>query len=362
MLNYFLALIISNSHILNVIKYITFRSIAATFTALILSFFIGPVIIKFLKRLQSEGQPIRSDGPKSHLINKKGIPTMGGLMIIISISFSTLLWADLSNYYIWICLFVMIGFAILGFLDDYKKLKHRNSKGLSGKIKLIWQFIISFIAVLLINKLSQDEIATKLFFPLFKNFTLDLGIWYLLFASIVVIGSSNAVNLTDGLDGLAILPVVIVAACFALISYLVGNFIFSNYLQMQYIQGAGEVTIFCAAMIGAGLGFLWYNAQPAKVFMGDIGSLSLGGSIGIISVITKHEIVLFITGGLFVVEALSVIIQVGSFKLRGKRVFLMAPIHHHFEKLGWSESTIVIRFWILAFIFALIGLSTLKLR
>ena len=362
MLYYFLSLLILKYHFFNVIKYITFRSIAATFTALIISFYIGPKIIHFLRSIQKDGQPIRIDGPESHLINKKGTPTMGGLMIMISILISIFLWADLSNYYIWICLFVMISFAILGFLDDYKKLKYKNHKGVSGKTKLLWQFLTSIIATIAVSKLSQNEIATTIFFPFYKNLSLDLGILYFLFASMVIIGSSNAVNLTDGLDGLATLPVVIVACCFALISYLVGNIIFANYLQIQYQQGAGELAILCAAVIGAGLGFLWYNAPPAQVFMGDIGSLSLGGVIGTISVIIKHEIVLFITGGLFVIEALSVIIQVGSFKLRGKRVFKMAPIHHHFEKSGWSEPTIVIRFWILAFIFALIGLSTLKLR
>ncbi|WHQ47127.1 MAG: phospho-N-acetylmuramoyl-pentapeptide-transferase [Candidatus Midichloria sp.] len=362
MLYYFLSLLISKYHIFNVVKYITFRSIAATFTALIVSFFIGPRIIKLLKSIQRDGQPIRVDGPKSHIVNKKGTPTMGGLMIIISILLSTFLWADLSNCYIWVCLFLMLSFAALGFLDDYKKLKYRNSKGVSSKLKLSWQFITALITSITISRMSQNEIATMVFFPFYKNLTLDLGILYFLFASVVVIGSSNAVNLTDGLDGLATLPVIIVACCFALISYLVGNFIFANYLQIQYVQGVGEISIFCATIIGAGLGFLWYNAPPAKVFMGDIGSLSLGGAIGTISVITKHEIVLFITGGLFVMEALSVIIQVGFYKLRGKRVFKMAPIHHHFEKTGWSEPTIVIRFWILAFIFALIGLSTLKLR
>ena len=362
MLYYFLSTFISKYHFFNVIKYITFRSIAATFTALVIGFYIGPKIIRFLKSIQKDGQPIRTNGPESHLITKKGIPTMGGLMIIISMLFSILLWADLSNYYIWICLFVMMSFAVLGLLDDYKKLKYKNSKGVSGKIKILWQLVTSVIAAIAISRLSQTEIATTIFFPFYKKLSLNLEVSYFLFSSVVIIGSSNAVNLTDGLDGLATLPVIIVACCFALISYLVGNIIFANYLQIQYQQGVGELAILCAAIIGAGLGFLWYNAPPAQVFMGDIGSLSLGGVIGTISVITKHEIVLFITGGLFVMEALSVIIQVGSFKIRGQRVFKMAPIHHHFEKIGWSEPTIVIRFWILAFIFALIGLSTLKLR
>lgn len=362
MLSYILSIIAPSHHLFDVLKYITFRGMAATFTSIILSFIIGPTIIRMLKSMQQDGQPIRLDGPESHLLTKKGTPTMGGIMIIISTVLSTILWADIFNPYIWICLFVMLSFAFLGFIDDYKKIKHRNSRGVNGKIKLVWQISTSIIAFVMINEAASPDVSTKLFFPFFKNFVLDLGIFYSIFCIAVVVGSSNSVNLTDGLDGLATLPIIIVAVCFVLISYLVGNSIFSNYLLIQYIPGAGELAIFCASIIGASLGFLWYNANPAKVFMGDIGSLALGGAIGIVSVITKHEIVLFMTGGLFVIEALSVIIQVFYFKFTGKRFFKMAPIHHHFEKLGWSETTIVVRFWILAFIFALIGISTLKLR
>lgn len=349
-------------NVLNVFKYITFRSICAIFTSLAVSFLLGPVFIKSLKKIQYSGQPIRSDGPESHLVTKKGTPTMGGILILFSILISTILLTDLNNPYIWIVLFIMISFALIGFIDDYQKLKHNSSKGISGRTKLFWQFLFALIASTLISKIANPETATTLFFPFFKDCKIDLGLAYLLFNSLVIVGSSNAVNLTDGLDGLATGPIIIAASCFALISYLTGNVIFANYLQIHYVQKAGELVVLCSALIGAGLGFLWYNAPPAKVFMGDIGSLALGAMLGVVSVITKHEIVLFLTGGLFVIEAISVIIQVIFFKTRGRRIFKMAPVHHHFEKLGWSESTIVIRFWIIAIIFALIGLSTLKLR
>ncbi len=348
--------------IFNVFRYLTFRSGGAVMTSLLIGFIIGPPIIKWLKSKQGEGQPIREDGPESHLLTKRGTPTMGGVMILISVIISTLLWADLNNGYVWVVLFVTTGFGFLGFIDDYLKLTERNCKGLSGKLKLIGQVAISLIACYFIGNIASEESATHLALPFFKNLLVDLGWFYYVFVLIVIVGSSNAVNLTDGLDGLAIVPVMIAVSCFALIAYLVGNVIFADYLKIYFVKGSGEIAIICAAMVGAGLGFLWYNAPPAQVFMGDTGSLSLGGMLGAISVITKHELVLAIIGGLFVVETLSVIIQVYYYKATGKRIFLMAPIHHHFEKKGWSEPTIVIRFWIVAVIFALIGLSTLKLR
>lgn len=346
---------------LNVFKYITFRSGIAMITALLISFMLGTRLINRLKALQHDGQPIRDDGPQSHL-NKKGTPTMGGIMILISMLLSTLLWADLTNPFVWVAVFVTASLGALGFADDYLKLKYKNSKGVRGRVKLLWQIIISLIAIYVITINTPSEFAMSLSFPFFKNFVLNLGMLYFIFGVIVITGASNAVNLTDGLDGLAIGPVVIASACFAIISYVAGNAIFSEYLQIQYIPGSGEITIFCAAMIGAGLGFLWYNAPPAQIFMGDVGSLALGGALGVVSVITKHEIVLAIIGGLFVMEALSVIIQVFCFKTWKYRPFRMAPIHHHFEKLGWSETKVVIRFWIIALMFALIGLATLKLR
>jgi len=348
--------------IFNLFKYLTFRSGGAVMTALIISFIIGPRLIRWLKSKQQGGQPIRDDGPESHLLTKKGTPTMGGLMMLFAVSVSTLLWADLRNHYVWIVLFVTLGFGAIGFADDYLKVSKKNAKGLSGKKKLLAQFLIATSAAIWISNATSPDIAQHLALPYLKNLVLDLGILYLPFAVLVMIGASNAVNLTDGLDGLAIVPIMIAAGCFALISYLVGNAVFAGYLHLVPIPGSGELAIFCAAMIGAGLGFLWYNAPPAMVFMGDTGSLAFGGSLGTISVITKNEIVLAIIGGLFVLEAVSVMIQVASFKLTGKRVFRMAPIHHHFEKLGWKEPTIVIRFWIIAVILALIGLSTLKLR
>lgn len=349
--------------ILNLFKYITFRSGAAMLTSLLISFIFGPYFIRKLKIIQKSGQPIREYGPETHLNSKKGTPTMGGVIIILSIVFATLLWADLSNIYIWVVLFVTISFSILGFMDDYLKIKRNNSIGVRGKTKLFFQILVSVIACFIIQQQLDNDLAYQLALPFFKNILLDLGWFYLIFTVIVIVGSSNAVNLTDGLDGLVTVPVIITAASFALISYLVGNNIFANYLQLNYIPGSGELAVFASGLIGAGLGFLWFNAQPAEIFMGDTGSLALGGAIGSVSVITKHEIILSIIGGLFVVEALSVIIQVYYFKLTGgKRIFLMTPIHHHFEKQGWPESKIVIRFWILSIIFALIGLSSLKLR
>jgi len=328
----------------------------------LICFVFGSPIIRWLKNKQNEGQPIRLDGPEGHLLTKKGTPTMGGVMMLLSVGISTLLWADITNQYVWVVLFVTFGYGALGFIDDYLKVTKKNTAGVRGKLKIVVQVLIALIASCWIQYLSIPAFESHLAFPFFKNLLLNLGIFYIPFAIIVMVGASNAVNLTDGLDGLAIVPIMIAAACFGLIAYLVGHVKFADYLQIHAVSGAGEIAVFCASMIGAGLGFLWFNAPPAKVFMGDTGSLAFGGSLGVISVIVKHEIVLAIIGGLFVMEAVSVIIQVYYFKLTGKRFFGMAPIHHHFEKKGWSEPTIVIRFWILAVIFALIGLSTLKLR
>lgn len=345
----------------NLFRYITFRTGGAIMTALILSFIIGPRMIVWLKSLQGSGQPIRDDGPESHF-KKAGTPTMGGLMILISVAASTLLWADLTNVFIWISLLVMVGFGAIGFADDYLKLTKKNPKGLSGKLKLVVQTFIAAIATGGIVLALPDNIATGVAIPFLKNFFIPLGIFFYLWAILVMIGASNAVNLTDGLDGLAIVPVAIAAASFGLIAYLVGREDFSTYLQISYVPGTAELMIICGALVGGAMGFLWFNAPPAMIFMGDTGSLAMGGLLGAMAVMVKHEIVLFIIGGLFVMETLSVIIQVASFKLTGKRVFKMAPIHHHFEKIGWSEPTVVIRFWIIAVVLALLGLSTLKLR
>lgn len=346
----------------NLFRYLTFRSGGAIMTAMIICFVMGPSMIRWLKSKQKQGQPIREDGPESHLITKQGTPTMGGLMMLFSVFISTILWADLTNDYVWIALFVMLGYGLLGFMDDYLKVTKRNTKGVSGKMKLFAQFGIALIAILWIQNTADANIATHLAIPFWKSLLVDLSWFYIPFVLVVIVGASNAVNLTDGLDGLAIVPIMIAAGCFALISYLVGNQVFSTYLQIVSVPGTGELAVFCAAIVGAGLGFLWFNAPPAMVFMGDTGSLSFGGALGAIAVITKHELVLAIIGGLFVLEAVSVIIQVASFKLTGKRVFRMAPIHHHFEKKGWAEPTVVIRFWIIAVILAIIGLSSLKLR
>ncbi len=346
----------------NLFRYLTFRSGGALMTSLIICFAFGPAIIRWLKSKQGEGQPIRSDGPESHLLTKKGTPTMGGIMILFAVTVSTLLWADLTNAYVWIVLAVTIGFGLLGFCDDYVKLTKRSSGGISARAKMLGQILIALGAGWWIMTVAPSELSTHLTIPFFKNILIDLGWLYIPFVIIVMVGASNAVNLTDGLDGLAIVPVMIVAGCFALIAYLIGHIKFAEYLQIHYIAGSGELAIFCAAIVGASLGFLWFNAPPAMVFMGDTGSLALGGAVGAIAVIVKHELVLVIMGGLFVAEAVSVIIQVASFKLTGKRVFKMAPLHHHFEKLGWREPTIVIRFWIVSCILALLALSTLKIR
>ncbi len=347
---------------LNLFRYITFRTGGALMTALLISFICGPFIIDWLKLNQQKGQPIRKNGPEGHLITKVGTPTMGGVMILLALVLSTLLWADLRNGYIWVTVGVTVGYGLIGFVDDYKKVARQNSDGLSGKLKITLQLLIAIVATIYIITLAKEPLATSLAVPFFKTVLLDLGWFFIVFAALVMVGSSNAVNLTDGLDGLAIVPVMIAAGVFVLISYLVGNSVFSNYLQLNYLPGAGELSIFCGALIGAGLGFLWFNAPPAMVFMGDTGSLSIGGALGSVAVITKHELVLAIVGGLFVLETFSVMVQVISFKFTGKRVFAMAPLHHHFEKKGWAESTIVIRFWIIAVILAIAGLATLKLR
>lgn len=352
----------SDVQFFNLFKYITFRSGGAIMTALLISFIIAPRLIAWLRKVQNGGQPIRDDGPQSHLETKKGTPTMGGLMMLLAVTISTILWADITNHYVWICLFVTLSYGLIGFLDDYLKVSKRNHKGLSGKKKLLAQAVIACVATIWIQLVTADSIDTMLSLPFLKDILINLGVFYVPFAMLVMIGASNAVNLTDGLDGLAIVPIMIAAACFALIVYLVGNAVFASYLQILPVAGSGELAVFAAAIIGAGLGFLWYNAPPAMVFMGDTGSLAFGGALGVMAVISKHEIVLAIIGGLFVAEAVSVMIQVASFKMTGKRVFKMAPIHHHFEKHGWKESTIVIRFWIIAVILALVGLSTLKLR
>ena len=348
--------------VLNVFRYLTFRTGGAIITALIISFVLGPVLIDLLKSRQTRGQPIRSDGPEGHLASKKGTPTMGGLLILIALTLATLLWADLGNVYVWAVLGVTIAYGTIGFLDDYLKVTRQSSDGLSGKLKLLLQAVVALVAAFVIMHQLPAPLTTTLAVPFLKNVLLNLGWAFVLFAVVVMVGASNAVNLTDGLDGLAIVPVMIAAGVFALIAYLVGNSFFSNYLQLHYVPGAGELAVFCGALVGGGLGFLWFNAPPAKVFMGDTGSLSLGGALGAVSVVTKHELVLAIVGGIFVLETVSVIIQVVSYKLTGKRIFAMAPLHHHFEKKGWAESTIVIRFWIIASILALAGLATLKLR
>jgi phospho-N-acetylmuramoyl-pentapeptide-transferase len=346
----------------NLFRYITFRSGAACLTALVVSFLLGPSVIRWLKSLQKQGQPIRLDGPERHLLEKKGTPTMGGLLILGSMTISTLLWVDLYNGYIWAVLFVTLGYGTLGFCDDYLKLIRCNTRGVPGRVKLVIQAVIGLLAAVWIASLARGPLGMALTVPVFKEVVIPLGYFFPVFGMLVMMGASNAVNLTDGLDGLAIVPTMIAASVFMLISYLVGNRIFADYLQLHPVVGAGELTIFCSALVGAGMGFLWFNAPPAAVFMGDIGSLAMGGALGAVAMVTKHEIVLMIVGGLFVVETLSVIIQVFWYKRTGNRVFLMAPLHHHFEKKGWAEPTIVIRFWIISMILALVGLATLKIR
>ncbi len=346
----------------NLFRYITFRAGGAFFTALIFGFIFGKPLINFLRRKQGKGQPIREDGPQSHILEKAGTPTMGGLLILSALLVSTVLWARLDNIYIWIVLLVTVGFGLVGFIDDYQKVAKRNAKGVPGRVRFSIGLIIAAVAAYVASLAHPAELTNQLALPVFKDVLLNLGIFFVPFAMIVIVGAANAVNLTDGLDGLAIMPVMIAAGTLGVIAYAVGRVDFTEYLDVHYVPGTGEILIFTAGLIGGGLGFLWYNAPPAAVFMGDTGSLALGGALGAIAVVTKHEIVLAIVGGLFVVEALSVIIQVLYFKRTGKRVFLMAPIHHHFEQLGWKEPQIVIRFWIISLILALIGLATLKLR
>ncbi|MDT7934452.1 MAG: phospho-N-acetylmuramoyl-pentapeptide-transferase [Sphingomonadaceae bacterium] len=355
---YLLAELAGFSGPLNLFRYLTFRAGGAVITALVCMMWLMPRLISRLRIKQGKGQPIREDGPQSHLVAKKGTPTMGGLGILMSLILSTILWMELSNGFVWACLFVTIGFGAIGFMDDYAKVTKQSNRGLSAKRRLLLEFLIAGVACAWTASMTN----TTVYFPLLKNMGIDLGYAYILFAAFVVVGSGNAVNLTDGLDGLATMPVIIAALTFGVIAYLVGNVKFAEYLGVHYVAGAGTLAIFCWALIGAGLGFLWFNAPPAAVFMGDTGSLALGGALGMIAVVAKHEIVLVIVGGLFVAEALSVMIQVLWFKRTGRRVFRMAPIHHHFELMGWKESTVVIRFWIVSIMLALAGLSTLKIR
>ena len=361
MLYQFLLNFVDTFGFLNVFKYITFRTGLSLFTSLAIVLIIGGPFIKYFSS-QKILNPIRDDGPEEHIVKKIGTPTMGGVIILIGLLVSVLCWGDLTNINILFCIYIAVSFGVLGAFDDYKKIKHSNSFGVSSKFKIISQIILAVIGVCFFVYYVDNQNIANLYFPFFKNLIINLGWFFIPFAVFVLIGSSNAVNLTDGLDGLATVPVILVAGCFAFISYVTGNIVFSDYLQIPYIEGTGEISIFCGAIIGSCLGFLWFNAPPAKIFMGDTGSLSLGGYLGAVGIITKHEIVLAITGGLFVLEAVSVMVQVISFKLTGKRIFKMAPIHHHFEKKGWPESTVVIRFWIISIILAMIGLATLKLR
>ena len=342
----------------NLFRYISFRAIGALVTSLAIALIIGPRFIDMLRAKQGKGQPIREDGPEWHLLTKRGTPTMGGLLILIGMTISTLMWMDFGNGFVWASLLVTLGFGAIGFMDDYDKVTKQSHKGVSGRTRLAMEFLIAGLACSWI----ASRTGFTLYLPFLKDAGLYLGLFYIAFAAFIVTGFGNAVNLTDGLDGLATMPVIIAAAAFAVIAYLVGNIRFSDYLGIHHVPGSGELAVFCAALIGACLGFLWFNAPPAMVFMGDTGSLALGGALGTIAVITNHELVLLVIGGLFVLETLSVIIQVASFKTTGKRVFRMAPLHHHYEKKGWKESTVVIRFWIIAILLALAGLATLKLR
>lgn len=354
---YLLAQWLEFEGVFNVFRYLSFRSGATIATALFIGMLIGPRFINMLRMRQGKGQPIREDGPITHL-KKAGTPTMGGLMILISLVISVLLWMDLSNIFVWACIFVTLGFGAIGFMDDYDKVSKSSHKGVPGRVRLLMEFVIAGFATWIIIQ----QVGTSLYLPFFNEVQINLGIFYFPFAMFVIVGSGNAVNLTDGLDGLATMPVAIASATFLILVYLSGNAVFSGYLGIPFVPGAGELAIFCAGIIGACLAFLWFNAPPAAVFMGDTGSLALGGALGAIAVSIHHEIVLAVVGGLFVLEAVSVIVQVFFFKRTGKRVFRMAPIHHHFEQLGWSESTVVIRFWIISLVLALAGLATLKLR
>ncbi|QKI88698.1 phospho-N-acetylmuramoyl-pentapeptide-transferase [Thiomicrorhabdus xiamenensis] len=343
-----------------VFSYITMRTIMSVLTALLLSFIIGPGMIRWLTRLKV-GQAIRSDGPQTHLV-KKGTPTMGGTMILFSVAVSVILWGDLTNHYLLIVTLTMLAFGVIGFIDDYKKVVYRDPKGMSAKHKYLLQSLIGFIAAYALFAMATVPAETDLLIPYMKDTVIHLGAWTILLSYFVIVGTSNAVNLTDGLDGLAIMPTVMISGALGVFAYLSGNAVFSNYLNIPYIPGVSEITIFAAALVGAGLGFLWYNAHPAQVFMGDVGSLSIGAALGVMAIAVKQELVLVIMGGVFVAETLSVILQVGSYKLRGKRIFLMAPLHHHFEQKGWHESTVIVRFWIVTIILVLVGLASLKIR
>ena len=349
-------------NVLNVFRYLTVRTGGAMLTALVFVFLFGPWVIDHLRLRQGRGQPIRADGPQSHLVTKRGTPTMGGLMILSGVLFATVLWANPVNPYVWIVLGVTLGFGLVGFYDDYLKVTRQTHGGFSGRTRIAIEAVIAAVACYAFASLGRPPFATSLAFPVFKELIVDLGWFFIVFGAFIIVGAGNAVNLTDGLDGLAIGPVMTTALSFGFISYFVGNAFYADYLQIHYVAGSGELAVLCGAVMGAGLGFLWFNAPPASIFMGDTGSLALGGLLGAVAVAAKHEIVLAIVGGLFVLEAISVIVQVVSFKLTGRRIFKMAPIHHHFEQLGWTEPQIVIRFWIISIVLALAGLSTLKLR
>jgi len=344
----------------NVFQYLTLRAILGVLTALIISFVIGPAMIRYLGQFQG-GQPVRADGPKTHL-SKAGTPTMGGLLILVAIVISTLLWADLSNRYIWVVLVVTLLFGVIGWIDDYKKLVLQDPKGMASRVKYFWQSVVGLSAAMFLFMTAESPAETQLIVPFFKDVAISLGLMYVVLTYFVIVGASNAVNLTDGLDGLAILPTVMVAAALGLFAYLAGNVKFAEYLSIPYIQGVGEVVVICGALVGSGLGFLWFNTHPAQVFMGDIGALALGAALGVIAVVVRQELVFFVMGGVFVVETVSVILQVASFKLTGKRIFRMAPLHHHFELKGWPEPRVIVRFWIITIILVLVGLATLKIR
>jgi len=359
---YWLAQFAPEFSVFNVFRYITFRTGGALITALLFVFLFGPKVIRSLRIRQGKGQPIRKDGPERHLIQKQGTPTMGGLMILSGVTVAVLLWGNLENMFVWVVLLLTLVYGAVGLYDDYLKVTKQSAEGFRGRIKIVIEAFAAVAATVAIVHASQEPLATSLTIPFFKGTLINLGWLYILFGAFIIVGAGNAVNLTDGLDGLAIVPVMIAAATFGFISYLVGNALFADYLQIHFVAGTGELAVICGALVGAGLGFLWFNAPPALIFMGDTGSLALGGALGAIAVATKHELVLAIVGGLFALEAASVIVQVSSFKMFGKRVFRMAPLHHHFEQKGWPESTVVIRFWIIAVVLALAGLATLKLR
>jgi phospho-N-acetylmuramoyl-pentapeptide-transferase len=359
---YWLSSLAGELSVFNIFRYITFRTGGALITALLFVFLFGPAIIRSLRIRQGKGQPIRRDGPERHLLQKQGTPTMGGLMILSGVTVATLLWGNLQNPYVWVVLIVTLVYGAVGLYDDYLKVTRQSVEGSRGRVRLLIEGAVALVAAYVIASVGEAPLSSALAIPFFKNVLLNLGWLFVPFGAFIIVGAGNAVNLTDGLDGLAIVPVMIAAATFGFIAYFVGNALFSEYLQIHFVQGTGELAVICGALVGAGLGFLWFNAPPAQIFMGDTGSLALGGALGTIAVATKHELVLAIVGGLFVLEAVSVIVQVASFRLTGKRVFRMAPLHHHYEQKGWAESTVVIRFWIIAVVLALLGLATLKLR